>query len=88
RRGDGGVDIRCWFKGRLILIQCKNWTNNIGPETIRSLRGVTCTEKRGTIGIVIGINFTTGAIREAEKSKIRPILLTTKDRYDVKITKL
>ncbi|KAF0412476.1 hypothetical protein F8M41_007923 [Gigaspora margarita] len=30
RRGDGGVDIKCWIKGKLILIQCKNWTNDIG----------------------------------------------------------
>ncbi|CAG8492530.1 2503_t:CDS:2, partial [Cetraspora pellucida] len=45
----------------------------IGPETIRSLRGVMCLEKDSDIGIVVGNKFSGGAIEEAEKSKECPL---------------
>ncbi|KAF0374570.1 hypothetical protein F8M41_012844 [Gigaspora margarita] len=64
RRGDGGVDIIYRIKGKKILIQYKNWYNNIGPETIRSLRGVMCTEEESVIGIVVVINFQVVPLRK------------------------
>ncbi|CAG8776621.1 697_t:CDS:2, partial [Cetraspora pellucida] len=67
RRGDGGVDIIARIKGKKFSFQCKNWSNKI--EVVRALRGVTCLEK-GVVGIVVGNEFSPGAIKEANLSQI------------------
>ncbi|CAG8793873.1 716_t:CDS:2, partial [Racocetra persica] len=73
---DGGVDIICDIRGIKLIIQCKNWTNSIGPAIVRELKGVVG-EEPGSIGILVApfMDFTDEAIKSARTSRF-PIIFT------------
>ena len=61
--GDGGIDMLAYydkpvFKGKY-LVQCKNWTNQVGQPVVRDVYGITVSE-----GANKGIIITTSAFTE------------------------
>ncbi|CAG8720948.1 4167_t:CDS:2, partial [Cetraspora pellucida] len=79
KRGDGGVDIICNIGEKKIMIQCKNWYNNIGVMCLEKSEFSKVSKISKVIGVVVGQKFSSGAIDEAGKSDDHPIILTTKD---------
>ncbi|CAI2189325.1 7363_t:CDS:2 [Funneliformis geosporum] len=78
--GDKGVDIEAKIAGIKFVIQCKNWTRQIGRPIIYELEGALTRQPSGTIGVVAGPfknNFTPGAL-EAVRTSVYGIILTDK----------
>lgn len=69
---DGGVDLRLFQEGRLVLVQCKHWkARKVGVNVVRELRGVvSCEGANGGIVVTSG-KFTSEAVDFARTSGIR-----------------
>ncbi len=75
-RGDGGVDIKAFDKktNAFIVVQCKCWSNPVGPNIVRELIGVISMQNIPTSGIIVTTSkFTEGAVSEAKAANIRLI---------------
>jgi restriction system protein len=69
---DGGVDLRLFREGRLILVQCKHWKVwKVGVKVVRELRGVMSSEGANRGIVVTSGKFTAEAVAFAGTSGIR-----------------
>lgn len=69
---DGGVDLRLFREGRLVLVQCKHWKVwKVGVKIVRELRGVVSSEGADGGIVVTSGKFTAEAVDFARTSGIR-----------------
>ncbi|MBL7648713.1 MAG: restriction endonuclease [Candidatus Hydrogenedentes bacterium] len=69
---DGGVDLRLFREGRLILVQCKHWKVwKVGVKIVRELRGVMSSEGADGGIVVTSGKFSGDAVDFARASGIR-----------------
>jgi restriction system protein len=77
RSGDGGIDGRGILRlneviSMAVVFQCKRYSGTVGPDAIRDFRGGM--EGRADRGLVITTaNFTSGAVKEANRDGAMPI---------------
>lgn len=73
--GDRGIDLRVYRDGRMSVVQCKRYEDNVGPGTVREFIGA-MTNAGAARGILVTTSgFTAGAEREARKAPYRIDLL-------------
>jgi len=69
---DGGVDLRLFREGRMVLVQCKHWkTGKVGVKIVRELRGVVSSEGADGGIVVTSGKFSADAVDFARTSGIR-----------------
>jgi len=69
---DGGVDLRLFREGRLVLVQCKHWKVwKVGVKVVRELRGVVSSEGADGGILVTSGKFSADAVDFARTSGIR-----------------
>lgn len=69
---DGGVDLRLFREGRLVLVQCKHWKVwKVGVKVVRELRGVVSSEGADGGIVVTSGKFSADAVDFARTSGIR-----------------
>lgn len=69
---DGGVDLRLFREGRLVLVQCKHWKVwKVGVKIVRELRGVVSSEGANGGIVVTSGKFSADAVDFARTSGIR-----------------
>lgn len=69
---DGGVDLRLFREGRLLLVQCKHWkARKVGVKIVRELRGVMASKGADGGIVVTSGKFTADAVDFERSSGIR-----------------
>lgn len=64
RNGDGGVDIQAFKEGEHLLVQCKYWSNRIGPDVVRELMGTLNLHPQGAKGVIVTSDQLTSGAKE------------------------
>ena len=64
RNGDGGVDIQAFKEGEHLIVQCKYWSNRIGPDVVRELMGTLKLHPQGARGVIVTSDQLTSGAKE------------------------
>lgn len=68
---DGGVDLRLYKDGEIVLVQCKHWkASKVGVAIVRELYGVVASERASGGILVCSGNVTSEARAFADKNRI------------------
>lgn len=61
--GDGGIDGRCYYRGRLVLIQAKKYSNHINPQDVQ--KHVAICRRHKALGLFVHTGKTGPASRQS-----------------------
>jgi restriction endonuclease Mrr len=70
---NGGVDVWAFKEERKVVIQCKHWNKQVGPDVIRDLNGSQHRKEASEAIVVTSSTFSEEAVAEAREAGIRLI---------------